>query len=452
MARSNWLFGCEELDDSVPAAAAEAAPAAATEAEPAVVEDAGESVEAQLIEVEGLDAEICTMEADAGELQGDTESMENMESAVAESAEEGGLDETAAKVTEVAMESYCARWGIQRTRVATESFAGGSRQQATQVALEGIGDSIKGAFEAFGKWLQELVNKIRDFWVKYINAGKAVKKRAQKLKQRLSNGLGAIKKDHISGAWAKDLLINQKVDIATVLKFLSGADKGIGGFGKKIEDAVSLIKFGGDKVFKRMEYNTVLISLIYAVNGMYYPGVIGISELRGAGRVPSNAKDLEIYATPGEGYFVSFTNPDDGRKSVKFAQHSTDGKLANVDIKTPSTSDLDKAVEGLIQCGDIMETKIISFRDGQMKLAQLNGEVKAAIAAVDKATSREDIQTARKNVWAAKDALEQYNTVTRVITNSLTTVSKGLIGYITAGIGAYAAVKDAVEHDQVQVI
>lgn len=444
MARSNWLFGCEELED--------VAPAAEASAEAVVVEDADSSVEAQLVEVQGLDAEIQTLEADAGELQEDTESMENMESAVAEAAEEGGMDETAAKVAEVAMESYCVRWGIQRTRVATESFAGGSRQQATQVALEGIGDSIKGAFESFGKWLQEIVNKMRDFWVKYINAGKAVKKRAQKLKQRLSNGLGEIKKDRITGAWAKDLLINQKVDIATVLKFLSGVDKGISGFGKKIEDAISLIKFGGDKVFKRMEYNTILLSLIYAVNGLYYPGVIGISELRGAGRVPSNAKDLEIYATPGEGYFVSFTNPDDGRKSVKFAQHSTDGKLANVEIKTPSTSELDKAVEGLIQCGDIMETKIINFRDGQMKLAQLNGEVKAAIAAVDKATSREDIQIARKNVWAAKDALEQYNTVTRVITNSLTTVSKGLIGYITAGIGAYAVVKDAVEQTQIQVV
>ena len=403
-----------------------------------------------MIEVEGLDAEICTMHADGNELQQDTESMENMESAVAESAEEGGLDETAAKVTEVAMESYCARWGIQRTRVATESFAGGSRQQATQVALEGIGDSIKGAFESFGKWLQELVNKIRDFWVKYINAGKAVKKRAQKLKQRLSNGLGAIKKDHIIGGWARDLLINQKVDIAATMKFIDNCDKGIAGYGKKLEDTISLIKFGGDRVFKHIDASQVALSVMYAAAGMYFPAVVTVAQLRGAGRVPSNAKDLEIYATPGEGYVVSFTNPDDGRKSIKFAQHEVTDKVRDQELKTPSSSDLDKAVEALIKCGTIMETKIINFRDGQQKLAQLNSDVKAAISAVDKATSREEIQIARKNIWAAKDALEQYNTFTRVVTGSLTTASKGLIGYITAGIGAYVAVRNEVEVDQIQ--
>lgn len=436
MARTAWLFGCEEFDDQALAAEAPAAEAAP------VTEDVSESVEAQLIEVEGLDAEICTMRQDADELEEDTRSMENMEGAVAEAAEEGGLDETAARITEVAMESYCARWGIQRTRVATESFAGGARVQATQVALEGIGDSIKGAFETFGKWVQELVNKMRDFWVKYINAGKAVKKRALALKERLSAGLGEQKSAEIGGMWQKDLLINQKSDVKGIIKFIESCDKGIAGFGKKLEDAVSLIKFGGDVVKLEKAYNGILLSVLGLMNGIYNPAIIQIRDLRGAGRVPANAKDVEIFATPREGYIVSFTNPDDGRKSVTFAQHQVDHKIWNHNVKTPSSSELDIAVGALIKCGDVMEQKLINFRDGQQKLAHLNGEIKAATAKMKEAASREEIQTARKNIWAAKDALESYHMVTNTVTNGLTAASKGLIGYITAGINAYAKVAD----------
>ena len=436
MARTAWLFGCEEFDDQALAAEAPAAEAAP------VTEDVSESVEAQLIEVEGLDAEICTMRQDADELEEDTRSMENMEGAVAEAAEEGGLDETAARITEVAMESYCARWGIQRTRVATESFAGGARVQATQVALEGIGDSIKGAFETFGKWVQELVNKMRDFWVKYINAGKAVKKRALALKERLSAGLGEQKSAEIGGMWQKDLLINQKSDVKGIIKFIESCDKGIAGFGKKLEDAVSLIKFGGDVVKLEKAYNGILLSVLGLMNGIYNPAIIQIRDLRGAGRVPANAKDVEIFATPREGYIVSFTNPDDGRKSVTFAQHQINHKIRNHNVKTPSSSELDIAVGALIKCGDVMEQKLINFRDGQQKLAHLNGEIKAATAKMKEAASREEIQTARKNIWAAKDALESYHMVTNTVTNGLTAASKGLIGYITAGINAYAKVAD----------
>ena len=439
MARTAWLFGCEEFDDQAPAAEAPAAEAAP------VTEDVSESVEAKLIEVEGLDAEICTMHQDADELEEDTRSMENMEGAVAEAAEEGGLDETAARITEVAMESYCARWGIQRIRVATESFAGGARVQATQVALEGIGDSIKGAFESFGKWVQEIVNKMRDFWVKYINAGKAVKKRAQKLKQRVARGLGEMKSSEIGGSWQRAALINQKTDIKGVMHFIDNCDKGIAGFSKKLEDAVSLIKFGGDLVFQHIDASQVINQALKVANGVFVSATVTNTQLRGAGRVPANAKNVEIFAAPGEGYFVSYTNPDDGRKSVTFAQHEVGQKHRTHDVKTPTSSEIDIAIEKLLKCGDIMESKLVNFRDGQQKLAHLNAEIKSAVSTLDKAHSREEIQIARKNVWAAKDALTDYNTITRAVTTGLTNASKGLIGYISAGIGAYDKVRDNVE-------
>ena len=440
MARTAWLFGCEEYDDSK----APAEPAT-TEVAQDDVDDTESSVEAQLIEVEGLDAEICTLHADANELQEDTRSMENMESAVAEAAEDGGMDETAARISDVAMESYCNRWGIDRKRVATESFAGGSRSQATVVALEGIGDSIKGAFESFGKWVQEIVNKMRDFWVKYINAGKAVKKRAQKLKQRVARGLGELKSPEIGGYWQRAALINQKTDIKGVMHFIDNCDKGIAGFSKKLEDAVSLIKFGGDLVFHSIDTSQVIYQALMAANGVFVSATVTSTQLRGAGRVPANAKNVEVFASPGEGYFVSYTNPDDGRKSVTFAQHEIGQKHWTHDVKTPTSSEIDIAIEKLLKCGDIMETKLVNFRDGQQKLAHLNAEIKAAVSTLDKAKSREEIQIARKNVWAAKDALSDYNTITRAVTTGLTNASSGLIGYISAGIGAYAKVKDEIE-------
>ena len=143
----SWLFGNEEGQESaIPAAPAEqvrtdlsdvqvegqestAQPLEAPEApeaqDPAAVEqitggeeetrvavedgEADTAVEVQLVEVQGIDSELDSLLADGETLEQDTRMVESVADEVAGSAAEGGLTETAARVAEVAVESYCRR-------------------------------------------------------------------------------------------------------------------------------------------------------------------------------------------------------------------------------------------------------------------------------------------------------------------------------------------------------
>ena len=187
-----------------------------------------ESVETQLIEVDNETRDADVLDIDADQLDADTAQLERHADNVAASLDEGGMDETAARATEIAVEDITGRWNLTSRRLGTENFASGTgRLSATRLGLESIIDSIKGAWERFLEWMRERFQAMKDVWRKYINAGKAFKKRAQKLRERVNK---------LSGSPDDDA----KVPMKKIWMLASG---------EKVSPKLDFKAVGGDKLF-----------------------------------------------------------------------------------------------------------------------------------------------------------------------------------------------------------
>ncbi len=120
----------------------------------------------------------------------DVERLEDIKDILEDAAEKGeGIDETAAKVVEVAVESIYARLGIRETNVigATEGFSNvRTRVTATKLAAEAIGETISRAWEAVKKFFKDLWAKIKELWARYATAVGRLKGKAESIRKKLN--------------------------------------------------------------------------------------------------------------------------------------------------------------------------------------------------------------------------------------------------------------------------
>lgn len=191
----------EELDEAVEPVAADADSAESamlemTEAE-AGVDEGLQAVEEVAQTTETLDQVADTMEATIVDEKGEDTG--------------AGLDETAAQIAEVAVESLYKRLGIQRRKPmpAMESFgATASRQKATRVAIEGIREVASKAWAAIVEFFKKIKEFFAKLWTFVTNANARNEERAKKLAEK-ANGLNetaAPKEAEIgAGGFAKNL-------------------------------------------------------------------------------------------------------------------------------------------------------------------------------------------------------------------------------------------------------
>lgn len=410
MAKRLWAAGLENMGDDEMVTSAE-------------VERPEEAVESHLIEVEGLDQQVSELVDDGEELVGDTEQLEQYQEAVEQGAEAGGMDETAARVVDVAVEAIATKWGIRRSKIGVENFAGGMRAQSTKVAVESIGETIKGMWKTFITWIREIIAKVKDFWLKYFNAGKSMKARAEKLYQRLDKGLGAKDKSEISGGWASNLVVNGVVNPSFVIDAAASAGKSVSEMGRLIslvvDEAGKAVSAEGKITSNSAEQITKL--------PMGEKTSKKIAEM-----LPSGASKTEAIAIPGGGYLISYTKND-----IPFVSFKTfSEKVGDKKIATPDEALMKKAIKAIEQYGDALETSLKDFRKANEALTKLESDAEAASKKFDEAKS-EGKEGARAALNAANAAVSSYTHTQRAATAFLKNGGQGLIGYVTAGIGAH---------------
>lgn len=172
---------------------------------------AAEEMEDEVVTTEGgdegleMDADVVEQEAniDAADAASDAavadvETLEEIKDVLEEAAEEGdGIDETAAKIVEVAVESIYARLGMEYRGLGTsaESFSSSrSRVTATKIAAEGIADSAKRAWEAIKKFFKKIWDYIKDFAKSIFTSIGRLKAAAASMEKKLSKA-GKDKRD-----------------------------------------------------------------------------------------------------------------------------------------------------------------------------------------------------------------------------------------------------------------
>jgi phiKZ-like phage internal head proteins len=196
-------------------------------------EDAGvqavELVPETQAEVEVASGEVSEQTNDIADLDGatasaetDAETLEDVATTMQESVESGeGLDETAAKVADIAVESIMARLGIKSaTKVipSLENFGSkSSRVAATKIALEGVMDKVKQIWQAIVNALKSLGAKIVSFIQGLIKHRATLEKHLKGLQARVAkiDASAKPKEQKLKGGFVKGLSVGGKTDAST---------------------------------------------------------------------------------------------------------------------------------------------------------------------------------------------------------------------------------------------
>lgn len=201
------------------------------------IEGSADALVDSVTEVEAGADEIAQTEGDVAELNeavdgaaSDAETLEDIHEVMEQSVEKGeGLDETAAEIAEVAIESICNRLGITNARVmpATESFgSANSRLTATKIAMEGIQDTIRKIWEAIKAAAIRIWDKIVQFFTGVTKNVKSLESHLENLKDRvtkLDTGMKQKGADLDNTALAKTFSDNKKADASTAKKIIDNS-------------------------------------------------------------------------------------------------------------------------------------------------------------------------------------------------------------------------------------
>ncbi len=411
MSRHNWAFGLEDAGEE--------------QVDVTTLEKPEESLEHQLVEVEGLDSAISELTADGDQLSEDTQTVTDISDAVETAAEEGGMDETAAKVVDVAVEAIATRWGIRRTRIAVENFNGSRKAQGTKVACEELTEMAKDLWAKFVAWVKEIIAKLKDFWLKYFNAGKALRERADKLSDRLGKGLGEKSKEKISGGWATKLSMDGKFDISNAIGLAESTAPKIG---EVIGATVEMLRNANEAVAGKK-------TDIVRVDGDKV-AAFGTKTTKSLNKaLPAGAKDIKASALPGNKYLVSYALESGIPGVALVGGNDVDTK----EVDTPTADRMKQAISAMYKLADTLENRLKEFRAANDELVKL--EETASKADKDTADKKGDERAAGRTAAAsARAAVGNYTKLQSAVTNGLKDLATGLVGYVQAGLGAYKAV------------
>lgn len=212
MARSRGLvWAMEELEE-------QAAAATAVPEEPLAVD----SLETDILEVNEDAGEIDDLNASIEEAVEDVDTLEDIASVMDESTENGGMDQTTARVAEIAVESIYKRLGVQKkTMPAMESFGGkGTRVGATKIAVEGVTDVIKAVWEKIAAAGKKVWGWITSFLDTIINTAGKLKDRAVALAEKVK-GLVGKKSEQAKvdlGSTGASVAVDGKADAESIKK------------------------------------------------------------------------------------------------------------------------------------------------------------------------------------------------------------------------------------------
>jgi len=222
-ANTGLVAAMEEVDNSPSIDENEAAEVAATVAdESSEVQAEGDEIGVTVAQVEDA--------VQAGE------ELEDIAEVASETVEEGeGLDESAAEMASIAIESIRNRLGIRaQTRLvpATESFGNtNTRVVSTKLVVEEIGETLKRIWAAIKAAALRLRDKLVQFLAKLFNANAMLVKHIEGLKERVRKlPAGLVPKEDVikSGSVTSAITVDGKADAKTFGEIVAASRKLLG--------------------------------------------------------------------------------------------------------------------------------------------------------------------------------------------------------------------------------
>ena len=203
---------------------------AADPAPEVLVPETTAQVETAAAEVTENTGEVEEMVAAVEEAADDAVALDDVADIMEESVEKGeGMDETAAAMAEVAVESICARLGVKKTQAvipSLESFGSkNSRLQATRIALEGLKEKIVQIWNAIKAAVAKVASMVKSFLVGLLKNRKLLVSHLEGLKKKVGELDDALvqKEAKLKGGYAAAFTVEGKASEGTALQVLESS-------------------------------------------------------------------------------------------------------------------------------------------------------------------------------------------------------------------------------------
>lgn len=375
--------------------------------------------------VEDAVADIGTLEEIAEPLQ---ESVEPTNDAGEPTGETGeGVTEQTAEVAEIAVEAIRARLGLKTSRSCfpgMEAFGGkSSRVMATKVALEGIGDTIKSAWEAIKRIFKQIKDKVMNFFKSIFDENMRLQKSAKSTVERLRSFKGTEKKEDAkikSSGLIAALTIDGKADPAKVIANSVGAMEMFQVLNSQFEEMATKLE-GAMK--KKAEERAE------AVKGIDVKNVVKGVEL------PTLSGDISMKIEYGE---------DDLGTYVVLKEDAGKTKNEETELEVLEVSALSGMAAKVLDLTKEID-KVKSSKAGDKFFNVYDKSLDACLKAAISGMSDEGKASASEADKAARKIFSSIGTVyAKLSTKSAGLAVKGgkaVLGYVTASMGQYKAGK-----------
>ena len=177
-----------------------------------------ETVEAEELAVDEASDEV-TEEIEATEdLEQAEETLESIYAVLKDAKDSGrGISQESARFMSIAIDGIRIRGqrlGVDAVGVPSfESFGRSSRQQSnTELSLEGVGDTLKAIWEWIKTQIKKLVAKIKNWYLKVLDAAPRLKKRAEAIKKKADGTSGSTDESTVEISVHRQLHINKKAE------------------------------------------------------------------------------------------------------------------------------------------------------------------------------------------------------------------------------------------------
>ena len=168
-----------------------------------------ETATSELAEATAEHNEVAAEDDTAEQLGEEQEQVEDLGETIAE--ESAGLTPRAARLLNISLSRIV---GAKRANkiIATENYSSSrsAQEDAKQIALEGIKDTLKQFWEAIKAQLKKFYNKVKSFFVKVFSAARKLSERAKKLQDKASETVGSIEDKSFSFSQTKAIAVDGK--------------------------------------------------------------------------------------------------------------------------------------------------------------------------------------------------------------------------------------------------
>lgn len=387
-----------------------------------------------------LQSDIGEIVEDAGDISEDTDvldsamedldALDDISDVMEESVESGeGLDEDAAEIAQIAVESIYRRLGLRRntSMPSLESFGSTStRVHATKIAMEGIGETVINGLKAAGKKIYEMIMAVVNFFKK-LSKGVVGLQRAAESLLKDANG---VKEDGQKNAGFEDGRISREfsengapVTSARALEVVSNSEK-------LIQAAKSIT----DAAFKSIDILDNVAKSEQVASDKKDNTSLEVDSLRTTFKNALEGKVTDITFVNGVKFqlqgFDAAPGQEGSRSSVKFVEVKSDSKEPSSHVETLTVANIkeiaQKVKEQAKALGGLVETA--------GKVDGFGKKVQKTLDAAAKTGSKEngmDITAFKKNfkflTMTANDAASLVSSVnTKAVTVGVKTANAAL--------------------------